>query len=33
MTFKEAFKCMKMGKKVRLPEWVGYWIFKIKVFI
>ena len=25
MTFKEAFKAMKHGAKVKLPSWAGYW--------
>lgn len=25
MNFKEAFKLMKQGKKVKLPSWGGYW--------
>ena len=25
MTFKEAFEQMKAGKRVKLPEWIGYW--------
>lgn len=25
MTFEEAFKAMKDGKKVKLPSWNGYW--------
>lgn len=25
MTFKEAFECMREGKRIRLPEWIGYW--------
>lgn len=27
LTFKEALKAMKEGKKVKLPEWQGYWIW------
>lgn len=26
MVFKEAFDLMKECKKVRLPEWIGYWL-------
>lgn len=34
MLFKEAFECMKEGKKVRLPEWIGYWmITNDKIYI
>lgn len=34
MTFKEAFQEMKAGKKIKLPEWVGYWLISDeKVFI
>lgn len=25
MNFKEAFKLMKQGAKVKLPSWGGYW--------
>ena len=25
MNFKEAFKIMKQGAKVKLPGWNGYW--------
>lgn len=25
MTFAEALKLLQDGKKVRLPEWMGYW--------
>lgn len=25
MNFKEAFKMMKQGAKVKLPSWGGYW--------
>lgn len=25
MTFKQAFKAMKYGAKVKLPSWAGYW--------
>ena len=25
MNFKEAFKLMKQGAKVKLPGWNGYW--------
>ena len=26
MNFKDAFKAMKTGAKVKLPSWGGYWI-------
>ena len=25
MNFREAFKAMKAGEKVKLPSWGGYW--------
>ena len=25
MTFQQALRCLRIGKKVALPEWVGYW--------
>ena len=28
LTFGEALEAIKRGKKVRLPEWVGYWYKK-----
>lgn len=27
MNFKEAFKAMKAGKKIKLPSWGGYWVW------
>lgn len=27
MTFKEAFKLMKQGAKIKLPSWAGYWVY------
>ena len=27
MKFKEAFKAMKEGHKVKLPSWAGYWVY------
>ena len=27
MNFKEAFKAMKAGTKVKLPSWGGYWFW------
>ena len=34
MTFKEAFEEMKTGKRIKLPEWIGYWfIANDKVYI
>ena len=28
MNFKDAFKAMKEGKKVKLPSWAGYWAWE-----
>lgn len=28
MEFREAFKAMRAGKKVRLPSWSGYWAWE-----
>lgn len=28
MTFKEAFELMKQGKKIKMPEWKGYWAWE-----
>ena len=28
MEFREAFKAMMAGKKVRLPSWSGYWAWE-----
>ena len=30
MNFKEAFKAMKNGAKVKLPGWNGYWCWMMK---
>lgn len=27
MDFRQAFKLMKQGKKIKLPSWSGYWIY------
>lgn len=28
MEFKEAYQEMKQGKKIKLPEWEGYWCWQ-----
>lgn len=28
MEFREAYEQMKKGKKIRLPEWEGYWYWE-----
>lgn len=28
MEFREAYLIMKEGKKIRLPEWKGYWCWE-----
>lgn len=28
MEFREAYEQMKKGKKVKLPEWEGYWCWE-----
>lgn len=28
LTFGQALEAIKKGKKVRLPEWIGYWYKK-----
>lgn len=27
MIFKDAFKQMKRGYKIKLPEWIGFWFW------
>jgi len=28
MNFKEAFYQLKLGKKIKLPSWGGYWVWE-----
>lgn len=30
MTFKQALELMKLGKKVKLPSWGGYWTYDVE---